>query len=384
MATPREMERLRHGPQTPAEQIWFDRYSHTRLERWRSVQDDLADRCLIGLPLQRPSGLLEEVERRATEDYGEQGDACRAFLAHCHQVPGWVDFDDMELGRRMYRRYGALQGLVLMCSSLVEGYAHNRPAQVLVATGRLQKDVSRRIYETGQMLHNIAAPKGLRPGGLGHRTLMEVRLLHAAVRRHLADKGHWDVDRYQLPINQEDMAGTVLEFDYMVVRGLRRLGLVISRAEHEAMHYFWRYAGYLLGVDEALLTTTLEEQEVLALQLTSHLYEPGPDSEALAKALLRNMAGKPPFHLSYDLLLAVSRFLIGEGMADDLNIHSRMSSATAVRLVRSAIVAASLGQRLLPDRAKRRLENINHGLGRRTLRAGLGNNPARWGFKTIA
>src|SRR5690606_23512288 len=100
---------------------------------------------------------------------------------------------------------------------------------------------------------------------------------------------------YDLPINQEDMAGTVLEFDYMVVRGLKRLGLRVSDEEHRAMHYFWRYAGYLLGVDEALLTSTVEEQEVLALQLTAHLYDPTPDSEALAKALLRDMANKPPF-----------------------------------------------------------------------------------------
>lgn len=384
MATLTELGRLQRGPQSPRERVWFDRYSHANLDGWRQVQDPLADRCLADMPFQRPSGLLEEVERRADQDAGERGDTCRAFLAHCHDVPGWVDFEAMELGRRMYRRHGALQGLVLMCSSLVEGYAHNKPAQVLVATGRLQKDVSRRIYETGQMLHNIAAPEGLRPGGPGHRTLMEVRLLHAAVRRYLTDKGDWDQERYQRPINQEDMAGTVLEFDYMVVRGLRRLGLIISRAEHEAMHYFWRYAGYLLGVDEALLTTTLEEQEVLALQLTAHLYDPTPDSEALAKALLLNMARKPPFHLPYDVLLAVSRFLIGDAMANDLNIHSRVSSAAAVRMVRSAIVAASLGQRLLPDVAKRHLEDINHDLGRRTLRVGLGKNPARWGFKAMA
>lgn len=380
MATPRELERLRRGPRSPREFIWFDRYSHANLDRWRWVQDPLADRCLVDIPFLRPSGLLDEVERRARAE----GGVYRAFLDHCHTVPGWVDFSAMELGRRMYRRHGALQGLVLMCSSLVEGYAHNKPSQVLVATGRLQRDVSRRIYETGQMLHNIAAPEGLRPGGLGHRTLMEVRLLHAAVRRYLADKGDWDEQRYQKPINQEDMAGTILEFDYMVVRGLRRLGLHISREEHEAMHYFWRYAGYLLGVDEALLTTTLEEQEILALQLTSHLYDPTPDSEALAKALLRDMARKPPFHLPYEVLLAVSRFLIGDAMADDLNIHSPVSSAAAVRLLRSLVSAVSVGQRLLPDAAKRRLEDFNHGLGRRTLRVGLGNNPARWGFKAMA
>ncbi|EKF72807.1 hypothetical protein A11A3_16877 [Alcanivorax hongdengensis A-11-3] len=380
MATPQELSRYAKGPQSPRERIWWDRYSHANLEKWRQVQDPLADRCAEQIAFTRPSGLLEEVERRAAQEGGD----FQAFLDHCYSVPSWVDFQEMELGRRMYRRNGALQGLVLMCSSLVEGYAHNKPSQVLVATGRLQKDVSRRIYETGQMLHNIVGPDGIRPGSLGHRTLMEVRLLHAAVRQFLKNNPRWDSARYDLPINQEDMAGTVLEFDFMVVRGLRRLGVAISRREHDSMHYFWRYAGYVLGVNEALLTSTLEEQEVLAMQLTSHLYAPTEDSESLAKALLRDMANKPPFHLSYDVLLAFSRYLIGDQVADDLNIHSSVSSATAVRMVKGAIRTASVGMRMLPDPAKRVLEDVNHRLGRRTLKVGLGDNPARWGFKALA
>ncbi len=380
MATPQELARYQLGPQNPQERVWWDRYSHANLERWRRVQDPLADRCAAQIKFTRPSGLLDEVERRAKEEGGD----FQAFLDHCYTVPSWVDFDEMELGRRMYRRNGALQGLVLMCSSLVEGYAHNKPSQVLVATGRLQKDVSRRIYETGQMLHNIVGDDGLRPGGLGHRTIMEVRLLHAAVRQFLSNNPRWDVEKYDLPINQEDMAGTILEFDFMVVRGLKRLGVNISRREHESMHYFWRYGGYLLGVDEALLTTTLEEQEIMALQLTSHLYDPTPDSESLAKALLRDMSGKPPFNLSYDVLLAFSRYLIGDKVADDLNIHSSVPAGSAVRIVKTAIQAASISIRMLPDPAKRVLEGLNHRLGRRTLQIGLGENPARWGFKSLA
>ena len=380
MATPQELARYQKGPQSPQERIWCDRYSHDNLNRWRQIQDPLADRCAAQIKFTRPSGLLDEVERRAKEEGGD----FQAFLDHCHTVPSWVDFEEMELGRRMYRRNGALQGLVLMCSSLVEGYAHNKPSQVLVATGRLQKDVSRRIYETGQMLHNIVGDDGLKPGGLGHRTLMEVRLLHAAVRQFLRNNPRWDVEKYDMPINQEDMSGTILEFDFMVVRGLKRLGVNINRREHESMHYFWRYAGYLLGVDEALLTTTLEEQEILALQLTSHLYDPTPDSESLAKALLKDMSGKPPFNLPYDVLLAFSRYLIGDRVADDLNIYSSVPASSAVHIVKTAIRAASISMRILPDPAKRLVEGFNHNLGRRTLQLGLGDNPARWGFKSLA
>jgi len=53
-------------------------------------------------------------------------------------------------------------------------------------------------------------------------------------------------------------------------------------------------------------------------------------------------------------------------------------------VVKTAITTASFGLRLLPDPAKRALEGLNHQLGRRTLKAGLGDNPARWGFKALA
>ncbi len=380
MATPEELARMEAGPKSPAERIWFDKYSHQRLQAWRQIQDPFADACTGQMEFRKPSGLLDEVERRAREE----GGVFQAFLDECFRVPAWVDFEMMEAGRRFCRRYGALQGLILMCSSLVEGYAHNKPSQVLVATGRLQKDVSRRIYETGQMLHNMVGPDGLRPGGVGHRTLMEVRLLHSAVRQFLKKNPRFDVAAYDQPINQEDMAGTILEFDFMVVRGMRRLGLQISRADHESLHYMWRYAGFVLGVHEDLLTATIEEQEVLALQLTTHLYQPTRDSEALAKALLRDMSARPPFMLSYEQLLAFSRYLIGDKVANDLNIHSSVSTAAVVRMVRAALALGSVGQQFLPDFVLRRIEAWNHDLGRRTLQQGLGQNPASWGFKAIA
>src|SRR5690554_383791 len=380
MATPEEFARMEAGAQTPAEKIWFDKYSHKHLQAWRQIQDPFADACTSLMKFRKPSGLLEEVEQRARDE----GGVYQAFLDECYRLPGWVDFDMMEAGRRFCRRNGALQGLILMCSSLVEGYAHSKPTQVLVSTGRLQKDVSRRIYETGQMLHNMVGPDGLRPGGVGHRTLMEVRLLHSAVRQFLKKSPRFDVTKYDQSINQQDMAGTILEFDFMVVRGMRRLGLHVSRADHESLHFMWRYAGFVLGVHEDLLTTTIEEQEIMALQMTSHLYSPTADSEALAKALLRDMAQQPPFRLTYDQLLAFSRFLIGDKVASDLNIHSSIPAAAVVRMVRTGLLLGSASQQFIPDFAMRRIEAWNHSLGRRALEQGLGGNPASWGFKAMA
>ena len=81
---------------------------------------------------------------------------------------------------------------------------------------------------------------------------------------------------------------------------------------------------------------------------------------------------------------AFSRYLIGDAVADDLNIHSSVPAAMAVRLVRTAVGAVSASHRFVPDTLLRRIEDMNFALGRRTLKAGLGGDPARWGFKDMA
>lgn len=381
MARPEELDRIARGPRTPQERIWWDKYSHERLDAWRYVCDEPADACAREIARQKPSGLLDEVERRAASE----GGVFKAFLDQVWEVPGWVDFEAMEPGRRVLMRHGTLQGLVLLCSSLVEGYAFAKPSQVLVQTGRLQKDVSRRIYETGQFLHNMVGPQGLRPGSVGHRTILEVRLLHAAVRHYLdMHPGRYPVEKYQRPINQEDMAGTILEFDFMVVRGLRLLGLELSEEERVSIHYFWRYAGWLLGVKEELLTTSYQEQEILALQLHTHGYSPTPEGAQLARALLRDMSNKPPFMMPEKVLHTISRYLIGDTLADEFGIRAWMPVEVAIHLARAGVRVGSLGLRLLPDAGQRRLEKAAHAFGGRSIRQGLGNDPATWGFRSMA
>ena len=222
------------------------------------------------------------------------------------------------------------------------------------------------------------------PGSIGHRTLMEVRLVHSAVRQFLWHSGKWDAAKYDQPINQEDMAGTVLEFDFRVARGIEKLGVSLTDYEKRAMDYYWRYAGYLLGVDEALLTATIEEQYMLALQLMSHLYSPTPDSEKLAKALLRDMADKPPFMLSEDLLLAFSEYLLGPIVAKDLKIEATLANRLKVQAIRQFIRTASVGRVLAPDFIQRYVEKGNHLLRRKNIADGLGGDPSQYAFRSLA
>jgi len=63
--------------------------------------------------------------------------------------------------------------------------------------------------------------------------------------------GAWDVAAFGVPINQEDMAATLLAFSYNVLVGIEAIrGAPLPRADQAAYLHLWRYIGFLLGVDD--------------------------------------------------------------------------------------------------------------------------------------
>jgi hypothetical protein len=93
----------------------------------------------------------------------------------------------------------------------------------------------------------------LLPGGIGWKTALHVRILHAKVRHALLQrKGEriWDITRFGVPINQEDMSATLLAFSVNVLVGIDFVsGVSLSESEKRDYLALWRYIGWLLGVE---------------------------------------------------------------------------------------------------------------------------------------
>lgn len=312
------------------------RFTNAMLDEFRRRGDPLADAAVAALGGRVRGGLLDAVEARA-----RRGDAaCGAFLDACHAAPPWADFGAMEPGRRLGFKYAPLAGIALMAGSLVEGYALGNAAEVLVATGRLTGDVRRRLHETSDFVYKLSLPGGIRPGNEGHRGLMKVRLLHAMIRAHLGRSPAWDHARLGLPINQEDMAITLIQFGYELRRGLTRLGVPLTDAEQDAQHLLWRYAGHVIGVDPALLTRTRRQEEALYHAITRRQRRVTEHSVQLAHAVLDGMAGLPPFYLPRPVLNQLCRRLVGDELADELRVPRS-------RTVGAALWACALATRTL-------------------------------------
>ena len=326
----------------------------SNLHAWRSQGDALADACVAQLGRLRPEQLLQAVEARAQH----QGGVYQGFLEQCYSVPAWVDFQQIQDAQRWFARIVPLHWLVLLCGSLVEGYAFDKIVHVLTQTERLNKDATRRVVETTQMLHRMLTPDGMQPGGCGHRTLMEVRLLHASMRTFIESSGRWQTSQGVRPINQQEMIGTIIAFDYLVVRGVERLGLVLSNRERQAVHHLWRYAGYLLGVDSQLLTTSWQQQQAFTHDYYQHLYNPTASGAVLANSVLTSVAERSPFHLSLPVLQTISRHLIGDSLANQFGFQSSPSGQMTLGMIRTFTRCSGVLLRHLPDPALVLIERL--------------------------
>src|SRR5581483_7387456 len=134
--------------------------------------------------------------------------------------------------------YGPQVILNLFCYSLPFCYAARKGVQVVWLTSRRYTNPTRRIIETAQMVVDVMRPGGLSAGGTGVKTAQKVRLMHAGVRHQIHAYTGWNAE-FGEPINQEDMAGTLMSFSWVVVDGLRRLGMGLNDAEAEAYLHAW-------------------------------------------------------------------------------------------------------------------------------------------------
>jgi hypothetical protein len=221
--------------------------------------------------------------------------------------------------------------LSLFCASLPSAYAAAKGVKVLYETARLETDTRRRIFETGQFLMDVMAPGGLEPGGKGVRSIQRVRLMHAAVRRLLLHDGTWDTEHWGVPINQEDLAGTMLSFSYVPCEPLKRLGIDVSSADIEDYLYTWSIVGGMLGVVPEMRPADEAEATELVTMIRGRQDRGSKEGVAMMTALFdlleeltphlgRRHSGPAKVRGLGRLVPVVIRHLITDEVADEIGV----------------------------------------------------------------
>ncbi len=316
--------------------------------------------------------------------------ALRRLFDSLETPPHWARFARMELGARTYQRIGMAQMLILSAWSLMNGY-HCAPAiKPLAFTGQLEKKAPRRLAETSRFVTETTQCGGMRRYASGFAMTVQVRLMHATVRRMLLASGSWDLPAWGAPINQADMVGTIVEFSLLVLAGARKMGFVFAAREAEALIHLWRYIGWVMGVDERLLVYLADEDTGVRFAELIDLVQPGPDedSRALAAALRRvplQMAASPfEKQLSQVTMRyhdGLTRAFNGDRFADELGIPNRAwkyaiyptrALVTPLECVRRVVpgathLAALVGNRMVRSDVRRMLGGIEPSF--RALRA---------------
>jgi hypothetical protein len=211
----------------------------------------------------------------------------REFFAEIERVPEWVDWQLLDDGVRFIHRIGLAGPYILRDLALMGGYLLSGFNRALIMTGALNKGAAQRIAETGRWWMDCTATDGMRRFGPGFRSSVEVRLVHAMVRRHLPRNPEWDVEEYGLPVNQIDMVATYLAFGPIMLLGVRAMGIPVTRHDSRAVMHLWKYVAWLMGVEEKWLCD--DERAGLVRLYHTFVTQSPPDwtSQELGRSLAR-------------------------------------------------------------------------------------------------
>lgn len=273
---------------------YTERWSQNALLHWRHVGDDLADAVSAELAargdLKDIHNLLETVQRYAETE----GGVFKAFMDEVSTPPAWADFARMERGQQMVIRYMHHMYLSLGLGSLV-AVGGQFPAMVGVvnATGMLNdadpQANKQRLARTSRFVINLTTPGRINPGQDGWVSILQVRLLHAAVRQYVKDSKRYE-RKDETPVNQHDLAITLGLFGYINLRNLRRLAVTFPESDEESFMHLWRYVGWVLGIHKDLLPRSVADQQAFFLASTKLV---GDDCESCGEQIVNAFAPIP-------------------------------------------------------------------------------------------
>ena len=302
-------------------------YSQHFLDTKRSKGDPLADAVVAKLAesnaLKGFHDLLGEVRQRAKSE----GGIYQEFLTACNTIPVWANFNDMKRGQRMLASFAPYMGLSLFAGSLVGGAVFQKMAMITAMTGMLGGSATSRLDETSAMVLRMAFPGKIEPGGEAHEVLVRVRLLHAAIRRYLVDSGKF-IHETEVPINQQDLAITLGLFGYLNVRSLGMMGVKLKEKELLSYNLLWRYAGFVLGIDEDLLPNTIQDQQAFFIASLKHQARPEKMKPQTKKLLddVADMAAKQnpwlPRSMVQKFLHQICRWLSGDDYVTGMELEN--------------------------------------------------------------
>lgn len=324
------------------------KWTNEQLEHMREQTDPLADEVVAAVVDSGGLGALNETMRLLVNNRDVIPDSLpeivQDYFEKTQKLPDWADPQKIIHGEKVFNVYGLEMLAMLFFVSLPYSYATRKGSHVLAITAQLTKHVHRRIFRTAQFIIDVMQTGGLGPNGRGIRSAQKVRLIHASIRYYIAHNPRWKSEwdpAWGHPINQEDMAGTVMDFFFGVMKGFQRCRFRISEEEAEAYLHSWKIVGHIIGVRSELLPENVEDAFALANKIIERQQGASDSGKVLTKDLIGFIQGFLPRPL-WGLPATAIRYLAGDRVAD--LAESGPYNWTLVLLYTQVVVFRALGK----------------------------------------
>ena len=282
-----------------------------RLEAYRWLGDPEVDAAIADYRARHPDpsdlrplvrAVIDDLPRaKSDRDWCPQ--PLRAMEWQPPDLPPWAhDHELIERGQAVFNARGLEMGAALVFAALPMAYAAVHGAEGLGRTSDFATShLTRRVAETGQMLIDVMGtqtPDTLDPGGRGFATTVGLRLLHSCVRGLLSEERYrWPTDVLGVPLNQEIMLATLMDFTVVTWAAMERMGVELSEEDRRAHLYTWSVIGAAMGLD-ACQDGPLTLADAVDISTALHIQLEGtPAGRRLMAALLTELERYMPLGL---------------------------------------------------------------------------------------
>jgi hypothetical protein len=310
--------------------------SDFQLDAFRQIGDPVADEVVGQIMDRRQTAELFAILKSKTWKEAQQvhlnNEQLRRFVFEENQLPSWAERDKIHTAAALFRGNGNEFLFMLGIVSLPYCYAAANGALALFHTEKIRKNTEQRLLDTTSFVIEIMKNGAFEEGGEGFFAVKQVRLRHALARFHLLQVPEL-VNLKEMPINQEDMAGTNLAFSYVALKAMPLIGVRFDKETQNAYLHFWSAVGYLMGMNINLLPNNLKHAFWLERAIARRQFKPSIAGHDLTAQLVQHYKDQIPNKMTTMLIKPLMRHLLGGEVSSMIGLSGGTAGRSADKLM---------------------------------------------------
>ncbi|MEV4256068.1 oxygenase MpaB family protein [Spirillospora sp. NPDC049652] len=287
---------------------------------WDAQADPLVASLIDGGAVPRINDLLKTWTKNGQPLPAGLPNELKQFIEQARALPSWADQAKLATAFRFNEKRGTYLGICYGFASGMMSTAIPHEARA-VYYSKGGADMRDRITKTAKLGYDIGTRNAFQPDGEMIVTCVKTRLAHAGVRHLLPQSPYWTkVADERIPISQADMMVTWHSLPTTVMKQLTRWKVPVPADESAAYLHSWQLTAHMLGILDEYIPNSWDEADSQAAQVLDPVLAPTAEGVKLADILLHLGVTIDGGILTTHILGALTRFMLGDGIAGWLQI----------------------------------------------------------------